>query len=144
MDKFDLKKGLVFAATVVKVDKEEEVISVWGSGEEERDLLYVSDLVECINCVLDKQDSYYELINVGTGKSHSITNLVKNIISLSGKNLTIKYDETKPSIKTKLAVNITKAKKLFGWSPRVSLNEGILKTLEWYAAQNKGEDNGVL
>ena len=55
-----------------------------------------------------------------------------DIIDASGKNLSIDYDNTKPTIKTKLGVNITKAKKLFNWAPKVSLEEGIVKTLNWY------------
>ena len=80
----------------------------------------------------ENQTTYYELVNVGLGKSTSISSLVKKIVDASEKNLSIAYDSTKPTIKTKLGVNITKAKKLFNWEPKVSLEEGIVKTLNWY------------
>jgi nucleoside-diphosphate-sugar epimerase len=131
-DKFDLAKGHVFAATVVKVMNSDNKITVWGTGEEERDLLHVSDLINCIETVLKKQESYYELINVGLGKSITISDLVELIITASGKNLSIEYDETKPTIKTKLAVDISKAKEKYDWFPKVSLKEGVSKTLRWY------------
>ena len=131
-DKFDLAKGHVFAATVAKVMNSDSEITVWGTGEEERDLLHVSDLINCIETVLKKQESYYELINVGLGKSIAISDLVELIVTASGKNLSIEYDETKPTIKTKLAVDISKAKEKYDWFPKVSLEEGISKTLRWY------------
>ena len=131
-DKYDLQKGHVFGSTIVKVMNAKKTVMVWGTGEEERDLLHVDDLVDCIEAAIKNQNTNYELINVGLGKSTSISELVKKIIAASGKNLSIDYDSTKPTIKTKLGVDITKAKKLFNWAPKVSLEEGIVKTLNWY------------
>tara|TARA_B100001013_G_scaffold329039_1_gene243128 strand:+ start:120 stop:1097 length:978 start_codon:yes stop_codon:yes gene_type:complete len=131
-DKYDLQKGHVFGSTIVKVMKAKKTVLVWGSGEEERDLLHVDDLVDCIEAAIKNQNTHYELVNVGLGQSTSISKLVKKVIDASGKNLSINYDNSKPTIKTKLGVDITKAKKLFNWTPKVSLDEGIVKTLNWY------------
>jgi len=137
-DKFNLETGHVFAATVVKVNQSNESISVWGTGEEERDLLYVSDLVECIHSVIENQESQFQLINVGYGKSISVSNLVKKILDISGKKLHINYDEDKPTIKTKLALDVSKAFDLFEWQPKTELRHGINKTMKWYR-ENTGE-----
>ncbi|HIG94567.1 MAG TPA: NAD-dependent epimerase/dehydratase family protein [Nanoarchaeota archaeon] len=133
-DRFDLEKSHVFGATITKVmqAKEGNKINVWGTGEEERDLLYVLDMVDFISKAIDKQQTPYELVNVGLGKSISVSDLVKKIIDISGKNLGIEYDSTKPTIKTKLALDCSKAKENFGWEPQVSLEEGIQKTIYWY------------
>lgn len=133
-DKFDLERSHVFGATVTKVmtAKENEKILVWGSGEEERDLLYIFDLVDCVKLCIDKQAAKYQLFNAGYGKSISVRDLVKKIIHHSGKKLDIEYDVTKPSIKTKICLDSTKAKDLLGWLPKVSLDEGIDRTLTWY------------
>ena len=133
-DKYDLEKSHVFGATITKVmqAKEGNKINVWGTGEEERDLLYVLDMVDFISKAIDKQQTPYELVNVGLGKSISVSDLVKKIIDISGKNLGIEYDSTKPTIKTKLALDCSKAKENFGWEPQVSLEEGIQKTIYWY------------
>jgi len=132
-DKYDLEKSHVFGATVAKVEtaKDGKVV-VWGNGSEERDLLYVDDLTRFIDLALQKQTSKFELINVGYGKSVSIAKLVQLIIDQSKKKLVIEYDRTKPSIAFKLALNIERAKNLYGWSPNVSLEEGIDKSLAWY------------
>lgn len=133
-DKYDLEKSHVFGATVTKVmtAKEEGKITVWGEGKEERDLLYVSDLVNFVKLAIYKQKNKFELFNVGYGSSISVSNLVKKIIEHSGKKIDIEYDLTKPTIKTKLCLDTTKAKRILGWSPKISLDEGIKKTISWY------------
>lgn len=133
-DKFDLERSHVFGATLTKVmkAKEGEAIKVWGTGEEKRDLLYVSDLVELIGAVIDKQDSAFELFNVSSGTMISVGELAEKIIRYSGKRLKIEYDSSKPTIKTNLALDSTKAKDFFDWSPKISLEEGIKKTIDWY------------
>lgn len=143
-DKFDLEKSHVFGATVTKVMTAEEggKIIVWGAGEEERDLLYVTDLVDLVEAVLEKQDTKFEIFNAGCGSSIAVNELVKKIVSHSGKNIRIEHDLTKPNIKTKLCLNCAKAKEILGWSRRVSLDEGIKKTLEWYREHYKDSPHG--
>lgn len=133
-DKYDLERSHVFGATVTKVmiAKDGSSIIVWGKGEEGRELLYVSDLVRFVKLTLDKQETKFEIFNAGFGSTVSIKELVQRIITHSGKSLTIDYDTTKPNIKTKVCLDATKAKNLLGWSPEVSLDEGIKKTIVWY------------
>lgn len=133
-DKFDLDKSHVFGATITKVMTAEENgrIIVWGSGEEERDLLYVSDLVEFVSLILRKQKTSCELFNIGYGSAISIKELVRKIITLSGKKLSMEHDLSKPTIKTRLCLDSSKAKALTGWQPEISMDEGITKTIEWY------------
>ncbi len=138
-DKFDLEKSHVFGATITKVmtAKDGSKIVVWGAGDEERDLLYISDLVNFVALAIDKQESKFELYNVGYGSSVSVNDLVKKIIASSGKDIRIEHDLSKPSIKTKLCLDIAKAKNSLGWFPKISLDEGIQKTMEWYKANVK-------
>ena len=140
-DKFDLEKSHVFGATMTKVMTANDggKIVVWGTGEEERDLLYISDLVSFVELAIDRQKSKFGLYNVGYGSSISVSNLVKKIINCSGKSIEIEYDLSKPSIKTKLCLDITKAKNSLGWLPKVSLDEGIRKTMEWYKSNIRND-----
>jgi len=133
-DKFDLEKSHVFGATMTKVITSEQggKIILWGTGEEERDLLYVSDLIDFVELAIDKQKSKFELYNVGLGASISVTDLVKKVIVCSGKDIKIEYDKSKPTIKTKLCLDISKVKNSLGWFPKVSLEQGIRKTMDWY------------
>ncbi len=132
-DKYDLEKSHVFGATIAKVmaAKDEKVV-VWGDGSEERDLLHVDDLMRFAELVLTKQEKPFELINAGYGQSVSILNLVKLIIERSRRELRIEFDRSKPTVPFKLALNIERAQKEYGWSPQVSLEEGVDRCLAWY------------
>ena len=137
-DKYDLEKSHVFGATITKVmTTTNGKISVWGAGEEERDLLHISDLVRFVELAILKQEKPFELYNVGYGRSISIKNLVREIINCSGKDLDIEHDLSKPSNKTTVSLDCSKAKKDLGWQPELSLKKGIRHTLEWYKNRQK-------
>lgn len=138
-DKYDLERSHVFGATVTKVmTNKDGKISVWGEGKAERDLLHVSDLVACVKAALEKQQAAFELFNVGSGEAVAVKELVEKMVELSGRDLRIEYDHTKPDLNTKVFLDITKVKRQLGWQPKVTLAEGIKKTLDWYRAQYKG------
>ncbi len=138
-DKFDLNKSHVFGATVTKVlqARENEKILVWGDGSEERDLLYIDDLLSFVEKVLEKQQDRFELVNVGRGINISIKELNEKIIAASGKNLGMEFDPSKPSIGFNLKINCDRARKKYGWTPEITLDEGIRKTLAWVRSQAK-------
>jgi len=139
-DKFDLEKSHVFGATVTKVmTSNDGKVVVWGSGEEERDLLHVSDLVRFVELTLHKQEGAFALFNAGSGSSISVRDLVQKIISISGRDLRIEYDVSRPTIKTKLALDAGVAEKELGWVPSVSLDDGIKNVLVWYSENILGK-----
>lgn len=132
-DKYDLDKSHVFGATVTKVmTTKSGKVTVWGTGEEKRDLLYVEDLIDFIDLAINKQITPYELFNVGLGQGIKIKDLVTKIIEHSGRNVTIEHDLTKPTVPTSLHLDCSYAKKLLGWKPKHTLDDGIKKTIKWY------------
>ena len=133
-DKFDLERSHVLAATITKVmsAKTGGTVKIWGTGEESRDLLYVSDLVDFVKLAINNQRLPFELFNIGSGSSISIKELVGKIIALSGKEIKVEYDLSKPTINTRLSLDSSKANLAFGWKPYLSLEDGIKKTMEWY------------
>ena len=133
-DKFDLEKSHVFGATVTKAMTEPEAITVWGTGDERRDLLYVGDLVDFVERSIDKQTAPFALYNVGSGRAVSVNELASSIISASGRRLAVRHDLTKPTIPTSLALDCGKAGRELGWRPRTNLKEGIKLTLDWWRA----------
>lgn len=139
-DKYDLEKSHFFGATITKVltttdnlpaGKAGKIV-VWGDGTEERDLLYVSDLVDFIEIAIKKQKDQFELINIGLGQAFSVKDVIKKIIKISGKKIAIEFDTKKPTIKFNLTVNFEKARKKYNWKPKTSLEKGIEKTIDWY------------
>lgn len=139
-DRFDPERSHVFGATIRKVmEAKDGKVVVWGQGQEVRDFLYVDDFVRFVELVIDRQDYPFDIFNVGLGQSITIRELVEKVVGASGKNLEIVYDPSGPTIGTKISMNINKAKEKFGWQPRVSLDEGIAKTIAWYR-QNKTKE----
>lgn len=131
-DKFDLERSHVFGATITKVMNASDSITVWGTGEEERDLLHVSDLTNFVELAIKNQPSKYALYNCGYGSYISIKDLVHKVVEKSGKNLQITHDLSMPSIKTSLFLDNTKATEELGWKPQVSLDDGIEDTIRWW------------
>jgi len=134
-DKFDLERSHVFGATMTKVcTAADGKVTVWGTGEESRDLLYVGDLVDFVQCAVTRQSAQYGLYNCGAGEAVTIRHLVEMIVAAENPDLVLEHDLSKPTIKTSLSLNCSKAKDELAWQPCVSLQEGIEKTLRWWHA----------
>jgi len=133
-DKYDLERSHMFGASITKVMKADEggEITVWGTGEEKRDLLHVNDLLSFVELAINKQINNYELYTVGIGKGEKVIDVIKKIIKHSGKKITIKHDLTMPSIPTSLYLNCDKAKKDLEWEPAINLDNGIKQTIDWF------------
>ena len=141
-DKFDLERSHVFGATITKVMTARDKISVWGTGDEERDLLHADDLVNFVELAIEKQPEKYRLYNCGLGQAIPIKQLVHKIVAHSGKQLVIEHDLSQPSIKTSLFLDCSLAKNELGWAPKIMLDEGIIKTIAWWR-ENIGEKEMV-
>ena len=132
-DRYDPERSHVFGASMTKVMKaKDNKVTVWGHGNEQRDMLYMSDCISAVKLAIKKQTNLYELYNIGSGKLFSVNEMVKKIINHSGKKLIIENDLSKPSLDFKLCLDCFKAKKELGWSQKISFDEGIQKTIEWY------------
>jgi len=106
-----------------------------GSTTPTRDLNFVSDTVEGFIKIAESENSIGEEINIGSGFEISIGDLAEKIVSLVGKEVKLIKDEKrvrpeKSEVERLLADN-SKARKLLGWSPRVSLDAGLKMTIEW-------------
>ena len=136
-DKFDLNKSHFLGASITKVMKASKEILVWGNGTEKRDLLYIDDLVNFVKLSIKNQKKNFRIYNCGYGKAYSISKIIKKIIKLSQKKVSINYDTTKPTIKTSLRLNCELARRELGWKRRTSLDKGIIKTIKWWSINFK-------
>lgn len=107
-----------------------------GSKHPTRDFTYVSDTVEGFIKIAEADDRVLgEVINIGSNFEISIGDLANKIISLMNKDVKIKFDESRvrpsKSEVERLWADNRKAKKLINWEPKVSLDEGLKKTIEW-------------
>jgi GDP-L-fucose synthase len=133
-DRFnDLENSHVVPALMTKfanAKKNKTALSVWGSGESRRDLLYSEDLAEACIYLMNNYESE-EIINIGSGSDVSIKELVNAIVDVIGFEEEIIYDTTKPEGTPKRLLDISKIKKI-GWEPMVDLMSGLNKTYEWF------------
>lgn len=106
-----------------------------GSLTPTRDFTYVSDTADAFIKIAESEKTIGEVINIGAACEISIGNLAEKIARLTGKDIKI-VSENKRTRPTKSEVNrlladTTKAKKLIGWKPKVSLEDGLKKTIDW-------------
>ncbi|MGB8852055.1 MAG: NAD-dependent epimerase/dehydratase family protein [Pirellulales bacterium] len=141
-DKYDPDRSHVFGATVRKVMTAKDKVVVWGSGEEARDLLHVDDLVRFVELAVDRQREPFLLLNCGAGKAVAVKDLVAAMVRISGRSLEVDHDLSQPTIKTSLCLNCDKAGRTLGWAPVVALDDGIRRTLAWYA-ENVAQGGGA-
>lgn len=108
-----------------------------GSLHPTRDYTYVEDLVEAFIKVAKSPKSVGEVINIGSNFEISIGDLAQKIVQLIGNDAEIITDESrirpKKSEVERLWCDNTKAKKLLKWEPKISLEEGLNKTIEWFS-----------
>ncbi len=133
-DKFDLGTSHVTAAQIRKVVERHDPITVWGSGNDIRDLLYIDDFIDAVLLAAQKLNSRnYQPLNIGLGRAYSVKEVLQMLLRLDGyADARIRFDSSKPSMIPVRVVSIARAKKLLGFSPKVSLREGLKKTLRWY------------
>ena len=108
-------------------------VNLWGDGSARREFLHVDDLAEaCYTCMRDYDSS--EIINVGTGEDITIKELSEIISKVTKFPGSTNWDTAKPNGTPRKLLDVTKIKSL-GWKPKISLEEGIQKTYEWYKDQ---------
>ena len=130
-DHFDPNVSHVIAALIKRVFGGEDPVKVWGTGHQTRAFLYVEDLAEGMILAIEKYP-VPDSINLGTDEEISITDLVEKIIKISGKNLKVEYDLSKPDGSPRRNSDNAKAKEKIGFEAQTSLDEGLRKTIKWY------------
>lgn len=119
-------------ALLTRAMNKENPFLVWGDGTQGRDFIYVSDLVDGLMRI-DKIDNALP-INFGYGRLITIDEVLEKIFELTKFHPTVKYDKEKPVGPYRRVASISRAKELLGWSPKVSLEEGLKKTYEYLLA----------
>ena len=111
---------------------ENKNVPVYGDGMNVRDWLYVEDHCEAIDLVI-KKGEIGETYCVGGNSEKPNIEITKKIIGLMDKSEDfIEYVKDRPGHDRRYAINFSKIKNELGWKPKVSFEEGIVKTIEWY------------
>ncbi len=134
-DNLDLETSHVIPAMIRKCVEAKETrrreIVLWGDGSPTREFLYVEDAAEGILLATERYDGN-EPVNLGTGEEIAIRDLANMIAAEVGFTGEIIWDTTKPNGQPRRCLDVTRAKKLFGFQAVVPLRDGISKTVKWF------------
>ncbi len=133
-DYFDPSSSMVVPSLIRRAVEKENPFIVWGDGSAIRDFVYTDDVAEGMLLSLEHAADCTP-INLGSGVGVTIKELVE-VISSFIPGLNIQWDTSKPGGEPVRVLDISRAKERLGWKPKVSLKEGIGRTIEWYE-QNK-------
>ena len=133
-DSFDLDKAHVLSSLIKRFvdakDKNESIVTAWGTGAAKREFLHVKDMARAVLFLFENYNSPY-FINVGSGTDISIKDLAHIIAKKSGFKGEIKWDSSKPDGMPRKCMDISQLKQL-GFIPEVSLETGIEQLIEEY------------
>jgi GDP-L-fucose synthase len=134
-DNFDLTSSHVLPALIRKFHEaalERRVeVTIWGTGKARREFLYVDDLADACTFVMEHYESD-EHINIGTGEDVSIAEVAETIRDLVYPEARLVFDTSMPDGTPRKLLDVSKLTAL-GWRPRVSMNDGLAKTYEWFS-----------
>lgn len=108
-------------------------ITIWGDGKQTRSYCYIDDCVR--GTVALMESDFDKPINIGSERLVTINELADMIIKISEKKITKEYDLSAPQGVRGRNADISLARKVLGWEPKVSLEEGLAKTYRWIAKQ---------
>ena len=117
------------------IDQGQEV-KMYGDGTSKRDYTYIDDIVEGIIATIDKRTGF-EIINLGNSKTVELRYLISLIEKNLGKTANIKKLPDQPGDVPITYADISKAKSLLGYTPMISIEEGIKRFIQWYRSENE-------
>jgi len=125
----------VIPEIITKIFKAKKTITIQGSGNHTRSFCYIDDFVKGFSFLLQK-GKHKNIYNIGTEDEVKIINLIKKIISISGKKLNIKKTKEKFGNVNRRFPDIRKIKSL-GFNPETNLESGLKETFNWYYKAQK-------
>lgn len=112
-----------------------EQIAMYGDGKTSRDYTYIEDIIDgitrSINYV-EKENKVYEILNLGNSAPVSLIQLIQMLYKITGAKENIDEQPMQPGDVERTYANIGKAKKIIGYEPKTSLEDGLIKFVEWY------------
>jgi GDP-L-fucose synthase len=139
-DNFDPGSSHVIPALIKKcvdaIESAADHIVCWGTGKVSREFIYAADAAEGILLATEHYNGS-EPVNIGAGFEITIKELVEKITGLTGFKGQIRWDSSKPDGQPRRRLDVSKAKKYFGFEAKTSFDQGLKATIEWYKANRK-------
>ena len=111
-----------------------EPITIFGDGHQSRDFIYIDDVVDAWVGALTNAETYGGVINLGSGRRLSIRQLADHVLSAFNRarnDSTIVFAAGRPGEQRHVEANITLAREILKWEPRVPFEQGLTETIRW-------------
>jgi UDP-glucose 4-epimerase len=110
-----------------------EIPVIYGDGEQTRDYVFVRDVVGANLLALKGISGTY---NIGTGREVSVNEILRVFERILGRSIKAEYRAARKGEAKRIVLAVSKAKQELGWRPKVSFEDGLAETIEWYKRQN--------
>ncbi len=118
-------------------------ITIYGEGRQTRSFCFVSDLVEGLVRLMNRDD-LFDPVNLGNPEEYSILEVAQKILALTDSPSTITYSPLPPDDPGRRRPDITRARELLGWQPTVSMEAGLKETIPYFVEKLKQENYPVV
>ncbi|MGV8150759.1 MAG: UDP-glucuronic acid decarboxylase family protein [Candidatus Woesearchaeota archaeon] len=135
--KMDPKDGRVVSNFIMQALYNKD-ITIYGDGSQTRSFQYVSDLIEGMYKMMN-QEEFTGPVNIGNPNEFTIKELAEKIIKITGSKSKIIYEKLPSDDPKQRQPDITLAKQKLNWQPHVQLEEGLIKTIEYFKEQKNSE-----
>ncbi|MDQ2967665.1 MAG: SDR family oxidoreductase [Actinomycetota bacterium] len=115
-----------------------EPLTVYGDGSQTRSCCYVTDLVEGLVALMDSDGLAGEVVNLGNPDERTVLDIARRVVHLAESGSPIIYERLPTDDPSRRRPDIRKARAVLGWAPKVDLDNGILRTLEYFSAAGIG------
>ena len=109
-----------------------EDITIYGDGSQSRSFCYVDDLLEGMIRLMNSREDFIGPVNVGNPNEFTIKELAEKVIKLTGSKSKLIYQPLPSDDPLQRQPNISLAKKELGWEPKIQLEKGLMKTIEYF------------
>jgi UDP-glucose 4-epimerase len=128
-------KGQGLIATLLSRALRGEPIEVWGDGSVVRDYVFVDDVIEALQAAaVDESDG--RVFNVGSGRGHSVREVIAAVEAQLGKKLSVAWKPGRPIDVPVSILSIARSRDLLGWAPRTSFDDGLRRTIAWWRSRS--------
>lgn len=136
----DSKDGRVVSNFICQALKNED-LTIYGNGSQTRSFCYVDDLIDAIIKTMATNDDFLGPINLGNPDEFTINELAQLVKEKINNNLNITYNPLPTDDPTQRKPDITLAKKILNWEPKVKLSQGLDRTIEYFAKKINPKEN---
>ena len=139
-DNFDPASSHVIPALIKKcvdaIESGADFIECWGTGSASREFIHAADAAEGILSATEQYNGN-EPVNIGAGFEMTIKDLVEKIVKLTGFKGEIRWDSSKPDGQPRRRLDVSRAKKEFGFEAKTDFEKGLKDTINWYLTNRK-------